>query len=59
MKGKLIMFLALLFIGVGAASAQIQVQGTVVDELGEPVIGATIQIEAPHRHCHRIDGRLF
>lgn len=45
MKRKLTMFLALFFIGIGFAVAQTQVQGTVVDETGEPVIGATIQIK--------------
>lgn len=45
MKRKLTMFLALFFIGIGLAVAQTQVRGTVVDEAGEPVIGATIQIK--------------
>lgn len=45
MKRKLMMFLALFFIGIGLAVAQTQVRGTVVDEAGEPVIGATIQIK--------------
>ncbi|WP_294082318.1 SusC/RagA family TonB-linked outer membrane protein [Proteiniphilum sp. UBA5384] len=45
MKRKLTMFLALFFIGIGLAVAQTQVRGTVVDETGEPVIGATIQIK--------------
>jgi len=45
MKRKLTMFLALFFIGVGIITAQTQVRGTVVDEAGEPVIGATIQIK--------------
>lgn len=45
MKRKLLMFLSLLLIGIGSLAAQTQVQGTVVDELGEPVIGATIQIQ--------------
>ena len=31
--------------GIGAIVAQTQVRGTVVDETGEPVIGATIQIQ--------------
>ncbi len=44
MKRKLTMFLALLIIGIGLATAQTQVRGTVVDEVGEPVIGATIQV---------------
>ena len=45
MKRKLTMFLALFFIGIGFAMAQTQVRGTVVDEAGDPVIGATIQIK--------------
>ena len=45
MKRKLTMFLALFFVGIGIAMAQTQVRGTVVDDLGEPVIGATIQIK--------------
>jgi TonB-linked SusC/RagA family outer membrane protein len=45
MKRKLTMFLALFFVGIGLAVAQTQVRGTVVDEAGEPVIGATIQIK--------------
>lgn len=45
MKRKLIMFLTLFFIGVGLVTAQTQVRGTVVDEAGEPVIGATVQVK--------------
>jgi TonB-linked SusC/RagA family outer membrane protein len=45
MKRKLMMFLSLFFLGIGIISAQTQVRGTVVDEAGEPVIGATIQIK--------------
>ena len=45
MKKKLTMFLALFFVGIGIITAQTQVRGTVVDEAGEPVIGATIQIK--------------
>src|SRR5690554_848387 len=45
MKRKLTMFLALSCVGIGLAMAQTQVQSTVVDDLGEPVIGATIQIK--------------
>jgi len=45
MKRKLTMFLSLFFLGIGILSAQTQVRGTVVDESGEPVIGATIQIK--------------
>ncbi len=45
MKRKLMMFLSLFFLGIGIITAQTQVRGTVVDETGEPVIGATIQIK--------------
>ncbi len=45
MKRKLTMFLALFFLGIGIVTAQTQVRGTVVDEAGDPVIGATIQIK--------------
>jgi TonB-linked SusC/RagA family outer membrane protein len=45
MKRKLTMFLALFFVGIGLTVAQTQVRGTVADETGEPVIGATIQVK--------------
>ena len=45
MKRKLTMFLALFFIGIGIAQAQTQVRGTVVDENGDPAVGATIQVK--------------
>ena len=45
MKRKLMMFLTLFFIGIGIVTAQTQVRGTVVDDSGEPVIGATIQVK--------------
>ena len=45
MKRKLMLFLSLLFISVGIVTAQTQVSGVVVDEAGEPVIGATILIK--------------
>lgn len=45
MKRKLMMFLTLFFMGIGIITAQTQVRGTVVDESGEPVIGATIQVK--------------
>ena len=45
MKRKLMLFLALFFMGIGIITAQTQVRGTVVDDAGEPVIGATIQIK--------------
>ncbi len=47
MKRKLSMFLTLFFLCAGFAMAQnqVQVQGTVVDEQGESVIGASVQIK--------------
>jgi len=45
MKRKLMLFLSLFLLGIGTIVAQTQVRGTVVDEAGEPVIGATIQIK--------------
>ena len=36
---------ALLLAFAMSVSAQVQVRGTVVDELGEPAIGATVQIQ--------------
>ena len=45
MKRKLMMFLSLFFLGIGIITAQTQVRGTVVDDTGEPVIGATIQVK--------------
>ncbi len=45
MKRKLCMFLTLFFIGIGIVMAQTQVRGTVVDEAGAPIIGATIQVK--------------
>lgn len=45
MKRKLLLFLTLFLVGIGIVSAQTQVRGTVLDESGEPVIGATIQIK--------------
>ena len=45
MKRKLMMFLTLFFMGIGVITAQTQVRGTVVDNNGEPVIGATIQVK--------------
>ena len=45
MKRKLTIFLTLFLAGIGILTAQTQVRGTVVDEAGEPVIGATIQIK--------------
>ncbi|MDD3724472.1 MAG: TonB-dependent receptor [Bacteroidales bacterium] len=45
MKRRLTVFLALFFIGMGVMLAQTQVRGTVVDENGDPAIGATIQVK--------------
>lgn len=45
MKRKFILFFALFCMGIGLVMAQTQVRGTVVDEKGEPAIGATIQIK--------------
>ncbi|MDD2512474.1 MAG: TonB-dependent receptor [Proteiniphilum sp.] len=45
MKRKLVMFLSLFLIGMGIAMAQTQVRGTVVDEDGESIIGATVQVK--------------
>ncbi len=45
MKRKLMMFLSLFFLGIGIISAQTQVRGIVVDENGDPAIGATIQVK--------------
>ena len=45
MKRKLMLFMSLLLISIGLATAQTQVKGVVVDEAGEPVIGATILIK--------------
>ncbi|MDO5664742.1 MAG: SusC/RagA family TonB-linked outer membrane protein [Bacteroidia bacterium] len=45
MRRKLTLFLSLFLITIGIANAQTRVSGTVVDETGEPVIGATIQVK--------------
>lgn len=45
MKKKLTMLLVLFLMGIGATMAQIQVQGIVVNEQGEPVIGATVRVK--------------
>ncbi len=45
MKRKLLLFLACTIIGIGSAVAQdTKVSGKVVDDKGEPVIGATVQV---------------
>ena len=45
MTRRLFVFLTLFLAGIGIVTAQTQVRGTVVDEQGEPVIGATIQLK--------------
>ncbi|WP_418894643.1 SusC/RagA family TonB-linked outer membrane protein [Limibacterium fermenti] len=45
MKKKFVLFLSLFLIGIGLATAQTRVRGTVVDEAGEPIIGATVTIK--------------
>ena len=45
MKKKLMLFLSLLFISIGILSAQTQYKGLVVDELGEPIVGATVLVK--------------
>jgi TonB-linked outer membrane protein, SusC/RagA family/TonB-dependent outer membrane receptor, SusC/RagA subfamily, signature region len=45
MRRKLVLFLTLFFAGMGIVTAQTQVQGTVADEAGDPVIGASIRIK--------------
>ncbi|MDD3901425.1 MAG: SusC/RagA family TonB-linked outer membrane protein [Dysgonamonadaceae bacterium] len=42
---KLTMFLTLYLVGLMALVAQTQIKGTVVDDTGEPVIGATIRVK--------------
>lgn len=49
MKRKLMMFLALFMLGIGWVSAQVRVQGTVVDEAGEPIIGATVLVKGTNQ----------
>jgi len=46
MKRKLMTFLTLFFFGIGLVMAQTQVRGTIVDEAGEPVIGASVQLKS-------------
>jgi len=45
MKRKLFLFFTLFLAGIGILVAQTQVRGTVVDESGEPIIGATVQVK--------------
>lgn len=43
------MLLSLFLIGIGIAAAQTQVRGSVVNETGEPVVGASIQLKGSTR----------
>lgn len=45
MKKRVTSLFLLLLLSIGATFAQVQVAGSVVDESGEPVIGASIQIK--------------
>ena len=49
MKRKLMMFLTLFLLGIGWVSAQVQVRGTVIDEAGEPIIGATVLVKGTNQ----------
>lgn len=45
MKKHLTMLLACLFLSIGVALAQTQINGTVVSESdGEPIVGATVRV---------------
>lgn len=46
MKRKLILFLSSFLLGIGMMTAQVSVKGIVVDENGEPVPGASIQLKS-------------
>ena len=45
MKERLTMLLVALFLSVGAALAQNTISGTVLEEDGEPLIGATVMVQ--------------
>jgi len=49
MKKRFLIILALLSIRIGLAMAQTEVRGVVVDEAGDPVIGATILIKGTYQ----------
>lgn len=49
MKRKLTILLALHFLGLGLVFGQTQVRGTVVDDSGDPVIGATILVKGTYQ----------
>ena len=46
MKKKLSLILAFSILGICLVFSQTQINGLVVDEMGEPIIGATIQIKS-------------
>ena len=45
MKERLTMLLVALFLSVGVALAQNTISGTVLEEDGEPLIGATVMVQ--------------
>ena len=45
MEKRLLMFLAALFLCVGGVMAQSTISGTVVDENGDPVVGAAVKVD--------------
>jgi len=49
MKRKLLLFLLLCFFAIGNIFAQTQVRGKIMDENGDPAIGATIQIKGTNQ----------
>ena len=50
MKQRLVLFFAMLFLGIGTALAQTKITGTVVSsEDGEPVIGATVLVQGARK----------
>ena len=54
MGKRLCLFLAVLFVSVGIAFAQTQVNGTVVSaEDGEPVVGASVIVKIQPQRAHR------
>ena len=59
MKERICLIFFLLFVSIGIISAQTSVQGTVVDDKGEPVIGASILVKnTTHGTITDIDGRF-
>ncbi len=50
MKQRLVLFFAMLFLGIGTALAQTKITGTVISsEDGEPVIGATVLVQGARK----------